>query len=163
MPNLISVESFKNIKNFNDFYPAKYNAMLYFTDAYYDTRKSTWEFDVKKTYPHELYAHVDHVNEDKLFFLELRRFVERRAGGDVIFSTKNMSYKWCWNFDRAKDRYDREYTTISNSYWVFNFETREDLEMWKLMKPYIMTDTLKKYHPDRSGHSEKNCVDINHY
>lgn len=159
MPNLIKIEDFNNIRYFNNFYPRKLEPFFYFPDAYYNSRHEIWEFDVKKSHPYTSFAHVDHVKDDPLFFINMRKFVERSASGDVIVQLKNLSYKWCWNARRAKNQNDREFSDIQHSYWEFNFEFQEDLDMWKL-KSNIMTDIPAKYHPDRTDHTDFNCVQL---
>lgn len=160
MPNLIHVDSFQNRNQFGDFYPALYTPLHFFKDARYDSYTRKWSFDVGATYPYICYAHWDHLKENNMFFVDLRRFAERRATGDIIYQKKNMSYKWCYNLYKIKHHWERKYSEISNIYWMFYFECDTDMIMWKLIYPDLMSDTVSKYHPDYDDHDDECCFDM---
>ena len=124
------------------------DSCFYFKDSCGYGRNS--KFDIKVTYPFEIYMHEDtygkEINNEIL--IELRRFVERRANGDVILSHNDLSHVWCWNADTAKGEWDRSYSDIRHRYIVLNFECEEDLITWKLMYPDYVTDQMSEWHPE---------------
>lgn len=157
MPHLIHVDRFSDHTNFGNTRHAVYDPREFFIDAYYDSYRQGWRFDVQKTYPHTLYSHIQTVNEEDLgYFIDLRRFVERNAQGDVIYSSINLSYKWCWNLNDAKGDWDRKYSDVSHGYWVLNFENREDMAMWQLMKPTLTTRETSRFNPNYDYHDDAN-------
>ena len=126
---------------------------LYFKRAYHARRgdKWRWEFDVKEEYPHFVTIHRDIItdnydNDDHTFFVELRRWVERVAEGDVIFEYRNMGHKFCFNPDKQYS-WDKHYSEIKHGYWYFYFESGVDLSMFTLMHGEKLSK-VQKYHPD---------------
>lgn len=149
LPRLIDISRLKEeTQNFYEFF----RGVRY--DGY---GRGHHSFDIKMTYPYETYVHGPTQKEDDPdFLLDLRRFVERRAAGDVVYHYKNMGYKWCWNHKDVKNDWDRSYTDISHGYWVLNFEEQGDLTMFKLHKPNLVTDHMSKFHPRCDYHDDNN-------
>lgn len=151
MGKLIDLSRFKH-----DFH----NPYEYFKEVHWVSYKDRYEFNVTSTYPHEAYVHGPTQEEkDPCFILDLRRFVERRAVGDVVYRYENLGYKWCWNLKDVKHDWDRSYTNISHGYWILNFEEAEDLVLFKLVKPNMITDKMRDFHPDYDDHNKHNTRD----
>lgn len=145
MPRLVNLQNLENI-----------NLREYFVNVEWSSYKNCWTYNIADTYPHVSYAHMQTINEtDNKFFIDLRRFVERTAGGDVMYSYRTMDYSYCWNKDTASS-WDHKWDRITHGYWAFNFEYSEDLVMWQLMKPALMTDIISKYRPDKDWHTADN-------
>lgn len=148
MPRLIDVSRLKE---------ENHNLHEFFKGVSYDGYGRGHTFDIAMTYPYETYVHGPSQKEDEPnFLLDLRRFVERQAAGDVVYHYKNMGYKWCWNMKDAKHDWDRSYSDISHGYWILNFEEAGDLTMFKLHKPGLVTDRMSKFHPQCDYHDEDN-------
>lgn len=157
MPHLIHVSRFHDKTSFNVTRFGTYSPKEFFADARYDHYKQRWDFDVSKTYPHEIYSHLQTIDEeDPCYLIDLRRFVERKAQGDVIYSEKHLGYKWCWNHREAKGDWERKYSDIAHGYLILNFENHEDMVMWQLMKPSLTTREMLKFHPGYDYHNEAN-------
>jgi hypothetical protein len=142
MPSLLYLNHFK--KEYTDIVP------LYFKKAYRDHRNGKWEFKVEEEYPHIVTIHIETLedlydNDDNSFWVELRRWVERRCEGDCIIDYKNMNYKWWWNRE-AKSEYQKEYTDVKHGYWYLYFECESDLTMFKLMHGEKVS-VVQEYHP----------------
>jgi hypothetical protein len=148
MPRLIDLSRITN---------EAHNVAEYFKDVYWNSQGQRYDFEITHTYPHELYVHgPTQKDDDPSFLLDLRRFVERSAAGDVVYRYKNMGYKWCWNMKDAKYDWDRSYSDISHGYWILNFEEETDLVMFKLRKPNLVTDTMCEFHPQCDYHDDEN-------
>lgn len=159
MPHLIHVSRFHNHKSFNNVRYGTHDPKEFFSNASYDSYRERWIFDVSATYPHILYSHIQTVDEeDPCYLLDLRRYVERKAQGDVIYSNIDLTYKWCWNLKSAKGDWDRKYSNISHGYFVLNFENKDDLVMWRLMKPNLTTLETSKFNPRYDYHDEVNTT-----
>lgn len=147
MPRLINLQKL----NTDCFY-----APEYFKDVHWDSYRNRLTYDRTQTYPYEAYVHGPTQAEvDPHFILDLRRFAERKAAGDVLYFKKDCNYKWCWNIDTAPE-WDRSYSSITHSYWVLNFEDEGDMTMLKLLKPNLLTNTMSKFHPGYDYHDETN-------
>jgi len=92
--------------------------------------------------------------------IDLRKFVERRALGDVIVSELDMSHVWCWNADMTNNTWDKKWSQIQHRYLVLNFECAEDTITWKLMYPDYVTEQTSQWHPRYVDHAE-NCQKTN--
>lgn len=148
MPRLIDLARLKN---------DNHNFCEYFKGVYYRGYDRGYSFEVSDTYPYETYVHgPTQEEEDPEFLLDLRRFVERVATGDVVYRYKSMGYKWCWNIKDAKHEWDRSYSEIKHGYWILNFEEEGDMVMFRLRKPNLTTDTMSKFHPGYESHDEDN-------
>lgn len=155
MPNLIDI---------NEFHNGTRNPSYYFHDAVYQNNRNGewyWKFTINSEYPYILYVHVTEYaynrGSENKFLIRLRKFITTRALGDAIVSFKNKDYKWCWNADSAKFSWDKNYSTITNKYWIINFEHQEDAVAWKLIEndlPIVeeMVDELPDYPKDTSGY-----------
>lgn len=143
MPSLMNVAEFRGKQPIRD-------PRLYFIDAYRPGWDSGWKFEIEKTYPHVLNIHHDVIEDlaygyDNTFYIELRRFVERRCEGDVMYDYKNMSYKWWWNKD-AKSDWERKYSDVQHGYWYFYFESENDKGMFALTHAEKLSK-VQDYHP----------------
>lgn len=120
-----------------------------------------YKFNIKNTYPFEIYMHEDTYGKEitNEILIELRRFVERRASGDVIISYEDKSHVWCWNANEAKTEWERNYSDVRHRYIVLNFECIEDMTTWKLMYPDYVADQMSEWHPAYS--QSENCKKIN--
>ena len=146
MPQLLFLSQFQPTGDLNpNFYFKKVSSLNY---------GKTFKFDIKLTYPYETYMHEDTSNKEITceILLDLRRFAERRASGDIILSHVDLSHVWCWNASRAKGNWDRDYSDIRHHYIVLNFEYKEDMITWKLMYPEYVTDEMSKFHPEYIEH-----------
>lgn len=146
MPTLIPLTDFRGEQPIRD-------ARLYFKKASWDRHGNghwRWSFNVDDEYPHMAAIHRDVIDDeysnDNTFFVDLRRWVERQAEGDVIFQYKNMSHKWWWNKE-ATTNWDKKFSDIRHGYWFFNFESESDLAMFALMHGEKLSKP-QKYHPD---------------
>lgn len=124
---------------------------LYFDDAEYSSyNNGSWTFTIEKNYPYLVNIHCDEVAEYKsssnTFFIELRKFVERRCEGDVVFEYKSMNYRWWWNKE-ATTEWSRNYSEITHGYWYLYFESEADLGMFALMHGGKCS-RVQKYHPE---------------
>lgn len=148
MPRLIDLSRFKD---------KEHNASEYFKDVHWNSQGQRYEFDVSLTYPYESYVHgPTQKDDDPHFLLDLRRFAERHANGDIVYRYKNMGYKWCWNMKDAKHEWDRSYSEITHGYWVLNFEDEGDMVMFRLRKPTLVSDHMSQFHPDCDYHNDEN-------
>lgn len=108
-----------------------------------------WEFSVEEEYPHIAAIHRDIFYDcynNNEFFVELRRWVERRCEGDLIIDYKTMNYRWWWNRD-AKTEWSREFTEIRHGYWIFYFESESDLHVFGLMHGEKISQ-IQELHPE---------------
>ena len=145
MPRLIDMQRIDNV-----------NLREFFTNVRYSSYKKCWEYDIDTVYPYTAHAHAQTILEsDTTFFIDLRRFIERTAYGDAVYSYHSMDYSYCWNKETASS-WDQKWDRITHGYWSFYFECNEDLVMWRLKKPALMTDTLSRYLPDHDWHTESN-------
>lgn len=145
MPTLIPYTDFTGEKPNRD-------PRLYFKKASYSRYSDRWhwEFKVEEEYPYVANIHRDVINDefgdtDHGLFVDLRRWVERTAAGDIIFQYKNMSHKWWWNKE-ATSSYERKYSDIQHGYWYFYFESEIDLSMFTVMHGEKLSKP-QKYHP----------------
>ena len=128
---------------------------FYFKDTRYYNYNNPRVFDIKATYPFEIYMHEDTYGKEITpeILIDLRRFAERRASGDIVLSHKDLSHVWCWNADSAKGEWDKNYSEVRHRYVVLNFECNEDIITWKLMYPEYVSDKMSEWHPEYT----KNC------
>lgn len=150
MPSLIRLDEFKGEK------PAR-DPRLYFKNASRSNGRFT--FSIEEEYPHIVHLHCDVFETEHYysgsewatnsFFVDLRRWTERVAQGDIIFDYKNMGHQWCWNWNEedAKHSWKRKYSDIRHGYWYIYFESENDLGMFALMHGEKMS-TPQKYHPE---------------
>ena len=154
MPDLIHISEFHN---------GTRDPRQYFVNA--STRgygnDIKWTFNVDESFPHVCYVHshrgfnsIEGIAENK-FMIELRKFSQRNASGDIILSHCNKDFHWCWNSKEAKSKYDRKYSEVRNRYWVLNFEFKEDMLAWKLSTTDLpVTDVMLDRFPE---YDEKEC------
>lgn len=148
MPRLIDLSRLKK---------ENHNLSEYFKEVQYNGYDRGYSFNVASTYPYEAYVHGPTQEEDDPhFLLDLRRFVERQAIGDVVYSYKNMGYKWCWNMKDAQHEWNRSYSEVKHGYWILNFEEEGDLVMFRLRKSDLITDSMSKFHPQCDYHDDSN-------
>lgn len=153
MPKLIHLNRFSGDRS-------GLNPLEYFVDCRWDTYSDRWDFDVSSSFPYEAYTHIQTLEETnhKTYLIDLRKFVERQATGDVVYDKMNLGYKWCWNVDEAKSTWERNYTSIRHSYWVFHFESLQDLDMWRLIKPTLIVEAPCRFNPLYTDHNENNTI-----
>lgn len=142
MPSLLYLNYFK--KEYSDVVP------LYFKKAYRDYRNGQWSFKVEEEYPHIATIHIETLtdlydDDDNSFWVELRRWVERRCEGDCIINYKNMGYRWWWNRE-AKYDWDKQYSDVKHGYWYLYFELASDLTMFNLLHGEKVS-VVQEYHP----------------
>ena len=142
MPSLLLVNDFKGKDR-------KYNPNFYFKNTWTQYASNEIKFDVAKEYPYIFTIHRDVMEQydqnDNVFFVDLRRWVERSCAGDVFLEYKNMNYRWWWNRD-AKSEYQRETTEVRHGYWYLYFECECDFTMFGL-KHGEKYSTVEQYHP----------------
>lgn len=138
MPSLIRL---------NEFDEGKRDPRLYFRNCYFYGgvhRIDNYEED----FPYKSFIHYD--NQEKatgLFWVNLRKWVERVAAGDVMIAYSDRDYQYCYNADTAKGNWDRKYLDIRHGYWIFHFENNDDKSMFDLMHADKVTSVMLKYHP----------------
>lgn len=145
MPSLIHVAEFRGEA-------PKRDPRFYFKNANrtgYNNQR--WEFNIEENYPHVLTIHQDVIEEltygyDNTFYIELRKFVERRCEGDVLYEHKNMGYRWWWNKEATSD-WDKKFSDIKHGYWYFYFESENDNSMFALTHAEKLS-IVQKYHPE---------------
>lgn len=138
-------------------------AREYFKNVYYNSSRQKYEYKVTETYPFEVYVHYETQDEDDPeFLIDLRKFVQRQAGGDAVYYKTEKNYWYAWNHLRAKGEYDLEYTQIQHHYWVINFEFESDATMFKLIKPTLVVNEMSRFRPDYDYHNEKNTKRYSH-
>lgn len=141
-----------NLYNGPDF-PAR----EYFHNVYYDGSRQRYVYKVEETYPFKVYVHVETQDEvDPGFLVDLRRFVQRQASGDAVYSKIEKNYWYAWNYGNVKSQYELDYSQIQHHYWVINFELESDMTMFKLIKPTLVVDEMSKFRPDYDYHNDEN-------
>lgn len=112
--------------------------------------------DIEHDYPHMCVIHQSVLEQDPRILIDLRRYIERSAHGDAVYFTIRKEYKYCWNYDTAKNDWDRNWDNVRNDQWQIYFERSEDLTMFKLMKPGMLHDKIFEFHPDYDYHTKEN-------
>lgn len=147
MPSLILLDHFKgdNPRYFPPYYLKGCTTNLH--------GHRDWKKDVKESYPYEAFVHCDELDghfyqSDFGFWVDMRRWVERCAAGDIIIDYENMGYKWWWNKDATNYEWSKKTTDIKHGYWHFYFETDSDLKMFVLKFGKMVKMETQEYHPD---------------
>jgi hypothetical protein len=147
MPNLIHLHNFRGD-------PPRMHPPYYFKNAERKYSTQSWRFNPVEDYPYIVYIHYDNLDpydnmtlDNNGFWLDLRRWVERQAAGDLLVDYENKNYRWWWNKD-AKAEYQKKYSEVKHGYWHFYFECESDLQMFILMHGRMVTGKAEKYHPD---------------
>ncbi len=112
--------------------------------------------DIEHDYPYVCYVHHSVTEYDPKIIMDLRRYIERSAHGDAVYYYNHNEYKYCWNYDTAKNDWDRNWDNVRNYYWTIYFECMEDLTMFKLKKPGLIHDAPFEFHPEYDYHTKEN-------
>lgn len=140
MPNLINLCEFKSD-------PLQKDPRLYFRNTYYYA--GTYKFSVGEDYPHSSFIHCSKQKKSVgIFWIDLRKWVERLSSGDVLFDYINRNYKYFFDKSESISYWNKNYIDIDHGYWVFYFENIDDKSMFDLMYADKISSSMTKYHPD---------------
>jgi len=137
MPDLIHLSEFK---------PDSSGRILRDPRLYFPDTDIAGDFNASSAFPHLVFVDQRHAPDRSVelnrMLIDLRKFAQRSATGDIVWVYHTKSYKWCWNADTAKHSWQRKHDMVTHGYWCMRFECLEDMVMWRLRNPDITTDTM---------------------
>lgn len=84
---------------------------------------------------------------DNNFWIELRKMTERQFEGVCFVETRRNDYRWWWNKD-ATSEYSKETHRVTHGYFIFYFESPNDLVLFKLRFCEMLSEKAYRFHPD---------------
>ena len=137
MPKLYAVESLEDPRHY---FPSAQES--------YSGGHTEMTYNLDVDFPAQSYIHLDHLSSaDNLFWIELRKDVERLYQGDVFYMYYPQNYRRWWNTDATAD-YNKKYNSQKHGYWTFYFEEESDQAMFIMKYSEILSQKRYRFHPD---------------
>lgn len=119
----------------------------YFPDAHYETsynRGEGWRYSDESGFPHLSAIHDKQWKKEMK--VELRRFIERRLLGSVLYSKNDLSYSYRSSY--VRDGKDHAFDSkVSHLYHEFRFEESDDQMLFHLQYAGLLSEVNER-HPD---------------